>query len=81
LNHFLNEKVENCIGIWKDSWCSWKALKKSGLIEFISQFSELSVEDIIFSEFCCWEFKQIAKIGFGRKNQLTPQCVHTAIAF
>jgi hypothetical protein len=35
-------KIENNIGIWKDSWCSWKALKKSDLIEFISQFSELS---------------------------------------
>jgi hypothetical protein len=24
-----------------------------------------------------WKFKKIAKIGFGRKNQLSPQCVHT----
>jgi hypothetical protein len=23
------------------------------------------------SGFCCWKFKKIAKIGFGRKNQLT----------
>jgi hypothetical protein len=28
--------------------------------------------------FSCWKFKQIAKIGFGRENQLSPQCVHTA---
>jgi hypothetical protein len=35
------------------------------------------VEDIDFlSGFCCWKFKQIAKIGFGRKNQLSPQSVH-----
>ncbi len=23
------------------------------------------------------QFKQIAKMGFGRKNQLSPQCAHT----
>jgi hypothetical protein len=30
------------------------------------------------SGFCCWKFKQIAKNGFGWKNQLRPQCVHIA---
>jgi hypothetical protein len=24
---------------------------------------------LIFSEFCCWKFKQIEKLEFGRKNQ------------
>jgi hypothetical protein len=46
LNHFLNEfflkiKTENCIEIWRRSWCYWNALGKSDLIKFISQFSEL----------------------------------------
>ncbi len=27
--------------------------------------------------FVCWKFKKIAKIGFGKKNQLSAQCVHT----
>jgi hypothetical protein len=37
------------------------------------------VEDIDFlSEFCCWKFKKIAKIGSGRKNWLSPQHVHIA---
>jgi hypothetical protein len=27
--------------------------------------------------FCCWKFKQIEKNGFGKKNQLSLQCVHT----
>jgi hypothetical protein len=29
------------------------------------------------SGFWCWKFKQIVKVGFGRKSQLSPQCVHT----
>ncbi len=33
---------------------------------------------ILSFEFCCWKFKQIGKIGFGRKNQLSPQHVHCA---
>jgi hypothetical protein len=35
-------ETENCIGIWGHSWCCWKALGESDLIEFISQFAELS---------------------------------------
>ncbi len=83
LNHFLNIKLnkiktENFTGIWGHSWCCWKALGNSDLIEFISQFSELRCERYCFlSGFCCWKFKKIAKIGFGRKNQLSPQYVHT----
>jgi hypothetical protein len=34
-------ETENCIGIWGCSWCCWKALGESDLIEFISHFSEL----------------------------------------
>jgi hypothetical protein len=52
-------------------------LGESDLIEFISQFSELRCARYWFlSGFCCWKFKQIANIGFGRNNQLSPQCVH-----
>jgi len=29
------------------------------------------------SGFCCWKFKQIVKIVFGRKIQLSSQCLHT----
>jgi hypothetical protein len=71
-------ETEIYIKIWGHSWWCWKALDESDLIEFISQFSELRCGGYWFlSEFCCWKFKQIAKIGFGRKNQLSPQCVHT----
>jgi hypothetical protein len=32
---------------------------------------------IFWSGFCCWKFKKIAKIGFGRKNQFEPSmCSH-----
>ncbi len=41
-------KTENCIGIWGHSWCCWKALGKSDLIDLISQFSELRCERYIF---------------------------------
>ncbi len=56
-----------------------KSLSESDLMEFISQFSKLMCGRYWFlSEFCCWKFKQIAKIGSGRKNQLSAQCVHIA---
>ncbi len=71
-------KIENYITIWGCSWCCPNALDEADLLEFISQFSELRCErDWFLSGFCCWKFKQIAKIGFGRKNQLSPQYVHT----
>jgi hypothetical protein len=51
-----------------------KALGESNLIEFISQFSELRCGGYLFlSEFCYWKIKQITKIGFGRKNELSPR--------
>jgi hypothetical protein len=31
---------------------------------------------LIFEWFFCWKFKKIEKIGFGRKTQLNPWCVH-----
>ncbi len=50
----------------------------SDLVELISLFSELRCGTYLFlSGFYCWKFKQITKIEFGRKNQLSPQCVHT----
>jgi hypothetical protein len=33
---------------------------------------------LIFEWILLLEFKQIVKIGFGRKNQLSPQYVHIA---
>jgi hypothetical protein len=63
-------KTENWIGIWGSSWCRWKVLGQSDLIEFISQFLELRCGRYWFlSEFGCWKFEQIAKFGFGSKIQ------------
>jgi hypothetical protein len=71
-------EIERWIRIGGHSWCFWKALGESNSIDFISQFSELRCGRYCFlSGFFCWKFKQITKIGFGRKNQLSPQCVHT----
>ncbi len=36
-------ETKNWIEIWRHSWC-WKTLGESNLIEFISQFSELTCE-------------------------------------
>jgi hypothetical protein len=75
-------ETENCIQIWGCSWCCWKALGKSDCVEFISQVLELRCGRYwYFSGFCCWKFKQIAKIGFGKKNQLSPLNVFTLLNF
>jgi hypothetical protein len=82
LNHFLNIKLnkietENFTGIWGHSWCCWKAL---GWVRFnrVHFTILLRCERYCFlSGFCCWKFTKITKIGFGRKNQLSPQYVHT----
>jgi hypothetical protein len=42
-------ETENCIGTWGCSWCYWKALGKSDLIKFISQFSKLRCWKILIS--------------------------------
>ncbi len=58
------------------SSCCWKAF--SELDEFILHSSQLRCGRYgFFNGFCCWKFKQIAKLKFGKKNQLSPQCVHT----
>jgi hypothetical protein len=69
-------EIENkqCIEIWG---CSWNALGKSDLIDFYFTIFRAKVWRYWFlSGFCCWKFKQFAKTGFGRKSQLSPQCVH-----
>jgi len=72
-------ETENCIAVWGSSWCYWKGLGESDLIEFISRFSELTCRIYWYlSGFCCWKFKQFAKIGSGSENQLSPQCVDIA---
>jgi hypothetical protein len=69
-------EIEICIGIWGHSWCCWKAFGE--LDEFILHSSQLRCGRYwFFYGFCSWKFKQIAKLRFGRKNQLSPQCVHT----
>jgi hypothetical protein len=80
-NHFLNEKKNQ---IWQLYWnlevflVFRKALDESDLIRFISQFWELRCGRYWFlGAFWRWKFKQITKIGIGRKNQLSPQCAHT----
>jgi hypothetical protein len=85
INEFLFQQILNkiktefCVGIWGRSWCCWKALNRSNLIDFISQNFRPKVWKILIFE---WILllkitKKITKIGFGRKNQLNPQCVHT----
>jgi hypothetical protein len=62
-------KSENCIWIWRCSWCCWKALDKSDLIKFISQLSKQSCEIYWFLSGFCWcKFKKFAKNEFQRKN-------------
>ncbi len=71
-------ETENCTRIWGHSWCWWKDLGNSDLVELISLFSELRCGRYLFlSGFYCWKFKEITKIEFGRKNQLSSQCVRT----
>jgi hypothetical protein len=72
-------KTENCLGIWGCSWCCWKALGDSDLIKFISQFSELKCGRYLFFEWILLLKIQTncKKIGFGRKNLLSPPCVHS----
>jgi len=56
-------KTNIFIGIWECSWCCWKALSESDLIELISQFSEpRSGRYWFLSGFCFWKFE---KVGFG----------------
>ncbi len=81
LNHFFNEKlnkIENqklYCNLGGCSWCCWKALYESDLIEFISQFSELRCER---NQFCWWKFKQIAKNWVWMAKSVEPlRCVHT----
>jgi hypothetical protein len=63
LNHFLKIvkiKTEKCIGIWGRSWCCWKALGESNLIEFISQFLKLMCERY-------WFLQKLQKLGLEGK--------------
>ncbi len=79
-----NLKMKKCIGIWEQSCsccCCWKSpWWDSDLIEFnfiIFRAKVWKILNFLSGFFCCWKFKQIAKkIGFGRKNQLSSQCVH-----
>jgi len=57
-------KTENFIGVLGRSWRYWKALNKSNLIKFISEFLELRCGRY-------WFFN-----GFKRKHQSSLQCVH-----
>jgi len=77
----LNEiEIETHIGVWGHSSCCCKAFNKLDLVNFISQFLELKCGRYWFlNKFCCHKFKKIAKIGFGRKTQLSIQCVHITI--
>jgi hypothetical protein len=84
IEHFFQWKlnkieIENCIEIWgcSSSCVVGEPQRVRFNRVFISQFSELRCERYWFlSEFCCWKLKGIAKIGLGRKTQLSAQCVH-----
>jgi hypothetical protein len=63
-------KIEpkNCIGIWGCSWSCWKALSKSNLVEFISQFSELRCGHIYFLvDFVVRNSNELQKLGLKGK--------------
>jgi hypothetical protein len=64
-------KTENCIWIWKHSWCCWKALHNSNLIEFISQFSGLRYGRYWFLSGFCWQnlrnSNKLQKLGLKGK--------------
>ncbi len=72
LNHFLNEneiksKLKSVLEFGGVFGVVGKPLA-TYLLEFISHFSKLKcIRYWFLNGFCCWKFKQIAKIGFGRK--------------
>jgi hypothetical protein len=71
-------KIENSIGIWGCSWCCWKAFNKLDLIELISQLLGLRCGRYCFwVDFVARNSKKLQKNWFGRKNQLSLQCIHT----
>jgi hypothetical protein len=83
LNHFfpwkLNIKLKNCIGIWGCSWYCWKSpwQVKFNRVYFTIFRAKMWKILIFWVNFVALEFKQIAKIGFGRKIQLSPSmCSH-----
>ncbi len=72
-------ETENCTGIWGHSCVlldrPWQFRFSRA---YFSLFSELRCGRYLFlSGFYCWKFKEITKIEFGWKNQLSSQCVHT----
>ncbi len=75
LNKFETKK---CIGIWgggfgvlESPW--WVAFNGVSFTIFRAKVWHI----VFLNGFCCWKFKKIAKIGFWKKNQLSPECVHT----
>jgi hypothetical protein len=70
LNHFLNENhIKLKLKTWGRSRCYCKALDKSDLIEFISQFSELSCErecDFLMN-FVVGNSNKLQKLGLEAK--------------
>jgi len=80
-SYWLLNKIEteNSIEIWGCSWCCWKALSKSDIKEFISQFWELICGRYWFwSGFCCYKSKQFAKNRVWKEKSVEPSmCVHT----
>ncbi len=83
LNHFLNENSKE--NIWKKPY--WKLGMFLVLLEspwqvrfnrvYFTIFRAKVWKILIFSEFCCWKFKQIEKLEFGRKNQCWTHNVFT----
>ncbi len=82
LNFFLNEfflkiEIKIFVGIWGHPRCRWKALSESDLIDFISQFSELTNGRYwFFSGFYCWKFKQITKNWVWKQKSVEPSLLN-----
>ncbi len=68
-------KTESYLGC---SWCHWKTLNKWDLIEFISQFSELGVEDIdIWMDVVAKSPNKLQKLGLEGKINWALNVFHT----
>jgi hypothetical protein len=76
IERFFNEKIKiktkNCIGIWGQFWCCWKALGKSNKIEFILQFLELKCGRYYFlMDFFAINSKKLQILGLEGKISCT----------
>jgi hypothetical protein len=61
-------KIAHCIGIWGCLGAIGKQLMSRNNKVYFIIFRIKMWKIFIFYVVCCWKFKKIAKIVFGRKN-------------